>query len=414
MVSLSTRLSETISRDASASSLDLPNASFSGIQAEPRRTRKRITPSQLEQLEELYRQSSHPTREQRDALGRRIQMYAYILPFFFWKRSLTTNVIKGNQERYNLVPSKSRLWFFVEKMAPTLVQNKRQTDRKVALHKATHSRAVPANDHAEKGRSKDECIPKASEVSTSLFKRTSSYASSVSSVSSTSSKSKRPSLDRVASRSEIRFINRYTPTQNDTISKKQGQTIPESSSSHRASPLISPVSPIHTSSALWSHMLSSPMAPSSPPPVELVAYSRTRKTRTLDWACTVARLSAKEDGFPEGNLDSTLKPAFDISKQDIAMSEREYEDAIATTEDEDELVTPQASQTTLVSWPHKDPCHVTVTREAGHNSTEDKVLSMSVIYEADDTHSLPKSLARVSPWQEDEMHAALALCGLRG
>lgn len=157
------------------------------------------------------------------------------------------------------------------------------------------------------------------------------------------------------------------------------------------------------------------MAPSSPPPVELVAYSRTRKTRTLDWACTVARLSAKEDGFPEGNLAATLKPAFDISKQDIAMSEREYEDAIATTEDEDELVTPQASQTTLVSWPHKDQCRVTVTREAGQNCAEDKVLStMSVIYEVDDTHNLSKSLARVSPWQEDEMHAALALCGLRG
>lgn len=97
------------------------------------------------------------------------------------------------------------------------------------------------------------------------------------------------------------------------------------------------------------------------------------------------------------------------------MSEREYEDAIATTEDEDELVTPQASQTTLMSWPHKTQCRVTVTHEAGPNCAEDRALSMSVIHEGDDdTQDPSETLARVSPWQEDEMHAALALCGLRG
>lgn len=83
MVISSIRSSEAILRTSSVSSVEFPNASNTSFAAiEQRRTRKRITPSQLEQLEELYRQSSHPTREQRDALGKRIQMYAYIRIFF--------------------------------------------------------------------------------------------------------------------------------------------------------------------------------------------------------------------------------------------------------------------------------------------------------------------------------------------
>jgi len=72
----------TVSRSSSSSSLDLPErltltpTSFNI--AEGRRTRKRITAAQLAQLEDLYRQSSHPTRDQRDALAKRIQMYVFI------------------------------------------------------------------------------------------------------------------------------------------------------------------------------------------------------------------------------------------------------------------------------------------------------------------------------------------------
>ncbi|GJJ13099.1 hypothetical protein Clacol_007349 [Clathrus columnatus] len=360
-----TRSSETISRTSSASSLDFPNTPLSAV--EPRRTRKRITPCQLEQLEELYRQSSHPTREQRDALGRRIQMET---------KSVT-------------------IWF----------QNKRQTDRKVALHKATYSQAI------ERSKVTEESIPTSFEIPGNPMKRTSSYASSVSSTSSTSSKSKRPSLDRVASRSEIRFIDKRVHV-NEDVAKRENlvfkHIISTSSSSHRAhaSPLMSPVSPVRTSSALWSHMLSSPIAPSSPPPAELVAYSRTRKTRTLDWACTVARLSTKEEDFSKVSLDSSLEPAFGALKQDAVMSEREYEDAISTTEDEAELVDShlQASQPAPVLWGHGDKRQVTVTN-ADH-CAEGGTHSMG-------SNSVEKSVKK-HPWQEDEMHAALALCGLRG
>lgn len=41
----------------------------------PRRTRKRFTSTQLMMLEHLYHQTSHPTREQREALAREASMY---------------------------------------------------------------------------------------------------------------------------------------------------------------------------------------------------------------------------------------------------------------------------------------------------------------------------------------------------
>ena len=41
----------------------------------PRRTRKRFTSTQLMMLEHLYHQTSHPTREQREALAREAAMY---------------------------------------------------------------------------------------------------------------------------------------------------------------------------------------------------------------------------------------------------------------------------------------------------------------------------------------------------
>jgi Homeodomain len=64
----------TVTRTPSSSSSDFTANAFNV--AEQRRTRKRITAAQLVQLEELYYRSSHPTRDQRDALAKRIQMYA--------------------------------------------------------------------------------------------------------------------------------------------------------------------------------------------------------------------------------------------------------------------------------------------------------------------------------------------------
>ena len=62
--------------------------------AEQRRTRKRITPAQLVQLEQLYYQSSHPTRDQRDVLAKRIQMYesSYFSFLAYRRETLSTRL----------------------------------------------------------------------------------------------------------------------------------------------------------------------------------------------------------------------------------------------------------------------------------------------------------------------------------
>ena len=160
-------------------------------------------------------------------------------------------------------------------------------------------------------------------------------------------------------------------------------------------------------------MLSSPITPSSPPPAEFVAYTRARKTRTLDWACAAARL-AKEfvspGDFASFSLTprSSLGPALSLSEKDIDAREREYEEATAMTEDEAEIVTPHGSQDISMPWAGESSevktlahtCEITETMQAIgllHRSDERKVMAMDE-----------------GGWEEDEVHAALALCGLRG
>ncbi|KAJ7225461.1 hypothetical protein GGX14DRAFT_638897, partial [Mycena pura] len=90
-----------------------------------------------------------------------------------------------------------------------------------------------------------------------------------SSVSTAISASKRPSLDRVASHSELCAPPPRTPSR------------------HRNP---------HTQ--LWENMASSPIAPlaplSSPLAREYVEFGRERRTRTLEWACARRRLAEKD------------------------------------------------------------------------------------------------------------------------
>lgn len=51
------------------------NATADANGAQRARTRKRFSSMQLMLLEQLYHQTSHPTREQREALARTIDMY---------------------------------------------------------------------------------------------------------------------------------------------------------------------------------------------------------------------------------------------------------------------------------------------------------------------------------------------------
>ena len=85
--------------------------------------------------------------------------------------------------------------------------------------------------------------------------------------------------------------------------------------------------------------------------------------------------------------------------------EREYEEATAMTEDEAELITPHGSQDVSMPWagdakPVARTCDTTQTMQALqllHGTGEGNLMGMDE-----------------GGWQEDEVHAALALCGLRG
>ena len=63
-------LSSTLSRTSSAASISSDDAA--------RRTRKRFTSVQLIMLEQLFHQSSHPTREEREAVAHAAGMYVLL------------------------------------------------------------------------------------------------------------------------------------------------------------------------------------------------------------------------------------------------------------------------------------------------------------------------------------------------
>ncbi|CAK5280550.1 unnamed protein product [Mycena citricolor] len=91
-----------------------------------------------------------------------------------------------------------------------------------------------------------------------------------SSSSSTVSPSKRPSLDQVASRSEIAVQGLPPP--------------PRTPSRPRRDPSV----------PIWANMASSPIGPMSPVADDYVEFGRVQQTRKLEWACARRRLAEKE------------------------------------------------------------------------------------------------------------------------
>ncbi|KAI6030985.1 homeobox-domain-containing protein, partial [Pisolithus marmoratus] len=196
-----------------------------------RRTRKRFTSIQLVMLEQLYHRTSHPSREEREAVAQAAGMEM---------KSVT-------------------IWF----------QNKRQTERKVALHHAANP------SHVEVHRP-------AYAIHTPRRKITPPRP--------------RPSLDRVATQSESRLPPPRTPTK-------------------PRDPLASP----------WDNMPSSPLAPpASPPSRDLVEFMGNG--RTLEWACAVARLAEKE-----GRAELSSRRVAHHRANDTGGVETEEEDVEAVT-----------------------------------------------------------------------------------
>ncbi|KAJ8469902.1 hypothetical protein ONZ45_g16737 [Pleurotus djamor] len=217
-------LHPTLSRTVSATSISSDDTTTSNGTT-VRRTRRRFNSEQLSMLEQLYHQNSHPTRAERDAVAK-----------------------AGGMENRSVT-----IWF----------QNKRQTERRVAMNNAVN------------------------ETSTSSVKARSIKARRASSpfTSSSSSRSSRPSLDRVASRSEL-WAPPPPRTPTRPINQRYRYHVDEDDSLDGEQP---------SSKNLWDNMPSSPAAPPfSPPARDYVEFGRTQQKRTLEWACAAARLAEKD------------------------------------------------------------------------------------------------------------------------
>ncbi|KAG6372651.1 homeobox-domain-containing protein [Boletus reticuloceps] len=330
----------TLSRTSSAASISSDDAT--------RRTRKRFTSVQLMMLEQLFHQSSHPTREEREAVARAAGMEM---------KSVT-------------------IWF----------QNKRQTERK-ALHHAT---TQPTHAHAHRA------APLSSPSTLS-----SPYASTSTSTSGTGPTSHpirmhtrtlstthvhtphrkitpprpRPSLDRIATRSESRLLPPRTPTR-----------------------------PHDPYASLWDNMPSSPLAPpASPPAHDLVEF--WGGSRTLEWACAAARLAGKEGSQRPRAREREL--GHDRVQGPDGVGEREKEqdrshdrDGELTEEDEVEAITPEGTlgASDAARW-HGQGTHV--RPRLAFTPAPDSAPA-----------KCPSHVDKEVPQEEDIMRAALALCGL--
>ncbi|KAF8547763.1 homeobox-domain-containing protein [Imleria badia] len=319
--------SSTLSRTSSVASISSDDAA--------RRTRKRFTSMQLMLLEQLFHQSSHPTREEREAVAQAADMEM---------KSVT-------------------IWF----------QNKRQTERKVALHHAT---SQPADAHRAASfpilSSSPSALSSTSTASASHPIRT--HTRTLSTTHAHTPRHKitppraRPSLDRVATRSESRLPPPRTPTR-----------------------------PKDPHASLWDNMPSSPLAPpASPPSRDLVEFMGG--TRTLEWACAAARLAGKE---------GRRRPR--ASERDRGPDRNREGDAGEETEEDDvEAVTPEGSlgASDAARW-HGHGLHARPRPRLVFTSTPDSVPEVE-----NGKWSDMDRPGKEVPEDEDRMRAALALCGL--
>ncbi|KAJ7487663.1 homeodomain transcription factor [Mycena galericulata] len=172
------------------------------------RTRKRLTNAQLVVLEHLFHNTSHPTMEARELLARQVDMEIKAVTIWFQNKRRTTS----RHARNNIATTKNST--------------------------ITHS-------------------------------KTSSATSRASSKSTSTSASRRPSLDRVASHSELRAPAPRTPSRR-----------------HKFNP----------HAPLWENMASSPIVPpSSPLARDFVEFGQAQRTQTLEWACARRRLAGTDD-----------------------------------------------------------------------------------------------------------------------
>ena len=255
-------------------------------------------------------------------------------------------------------------------------QNKRQTERKVALHHATNQ---PADGHrtapfpfpsssspalsASTSTSATAAAHPARASHTRTLSTSSTYAHTLTPRRKITPPRARPSLDRVATRSESRLP-----------------------------PLRTPTKPHDPHASLWDNMPSSPIAPpASPPSRDLIEFMGSH--RTLEWACAAARLAGKSGRRRPGDPNAN----------------HEGEGAGDETEEDDvEAVTPEGSLGALdaARWRGASQMRLRLPPPA-FAPTSGTLPGEKWPSEQDALEG-----AKDAPQDEDMMRAALALCGL--
>jgi hypothetical protein len=224
MAPVRANLPRSDSSSSLGSSSDEHVFSASNATASSKRTRKRFTGSQLAMLEQLFHRASHPSREQRESLAQEL----------------------------DLEPKAVTIWF----------QNRRQNERK-ASHVVADSSPL-ARPTPRRPRSS---IPH-------------SFSSPYAPLTPLK---KRPTLETMARRSELRTAPPRTPSKRPDPSK-----------------------------SLWDNMPSSPLVPQSPPEPEFVQFGMQKRkhARSLEWACAAARLEGKRVAARNDDDDETDEEEF--------------------------------------------------------------------------------------------------------
>ncbi|KAJ7837552.1 homeodomain transcription factor [Mycena olivaceomarginata] len=188
------------------------------------RPRPQFTNTQIAVLEQLFHNNTHPTIEERRLVAIDTDMEVNAVTSWFQSKRKATSRHRPTQKQLQPLRSRTR---------------------------NTTTAKDSTNTHRH---------PKSSSASTRSASTSSTCAS------------RRPSLDRVASRSEL-----YVPPPR-TPSRRHNSHAP-----------------------LWANMASSPIAPpSSPLARDYVEFGQGKRTRTLEWACARSRLTAKhEENIPE-------------------------------------------------------------------------------------------------------------------
>jgi Homeodomain len=221
------------------------------------RTRKRFTGPQLSMFEQLFHRTSHPSREEREALSRELNLYGAFSslprgcdvcsPFKFYF------IFKNPRE-----PKVVTIWF----------QNRRQNERKAANNLNPDSTSSPTV----------RPTPRRKPHHHHHHPTTAPHPQSSSPYAPRTPITKRPTLEDMARRSELRTAPPRTPSKRPDPNK-----------------------------SLWDNMPSSPLVPLSPPEPEFVQFGMDgrKHTRSLEWACAAARLVGKRAAAARDDEDET-------------------------------------------------------------------------------------------------------------